>query len=144
MFRRSVKFLTISLSYQLATPNLRSHCCRLTKSVPPGLSPPESRPVTVVTMSSVMSTGDHSGGQSGYESRLAAVGARAYGCLERSTSITRSPVLVHCYPDWRTPPVSRFVIHITAVPRFPQSIRLWNVCARCSAVSYLWATVRYF
>ena len=137
MFSRSVKFLTISLSYQLATPNTRSHCCRLTKSVRPGLSPPESCHVTVVTVSPVMSIGENSGDQSGYEYRLAAVGSRAYRCLECSTSITRSPVLVHCYPGWRTPPVSRFVIHLTAVPSFPQISRLWNVCARCSAVSSL-------
>ena len=45
---------------------------------------------------------------SGYESRLPAVGVRASGCLERSTSITRSPVSVHRSPSWRTSPCLPF------------------------------------
>ena len=94
-------------------------------------------------MLSVISTGTKSGGWSGYESRLAAVVAQDSGCLARSTSITWSLVLVHCSPVCRTPPVSRSVIHITAVRSSPQSTRLWYVYDRCSTDSSLRATVRY-
>ena len=69
--------------------------------------PSRESPATDVTVSSVMSTGVRSGGRSGYESRLAAVGVWASGCLARSTSITLSPVFVHRSPGWRTTPVSR-------------------------------------
>ena len=63
--------------------------------------------------------------------------------MVHSTSITCSPVLVHRYSGYRTPPVSRFVIHLTAVRSLPRSTRLWYVCARCSADSSLRATVSY-
>ena len=88
------------------------------ESAPPGPSPPESRPTTAVTISSVMSTETISGGRSGYESRLAAVGGRASKCLVRSTSITLSPVFVHLSLVWSMPPVSLSVIHRTAVCSF--------------------------
>ena len=132
------------MSSPLAAPNLRSQCCRETESVPPSLAHPESRPATTFTMSSVMSTGVRSGGQSGYESQFSAVGVRASGCLERNTSITWSPVFMHHSLGWMTLPISLSVIQLTAVWSFLWSTRLWNVCARISSISSLLATVRYY
>ena len=88
----------------LATLNIRSQCYRLTKLVPPGPAPPERRPATSITVSSVMSTGTISGGQSRYVSRLAADGKLASGCLVHSTPITFSPVLVQCSSGCSKPP----------------------------------------
>ena len=140
---QSVKLPTISLSSPLAILNHSSQCCKLTNSVPPGPAPHESIPETSVTVSSVISTGTSSGGQSGYESRLAAVGARSSGCFARSTSITCFHVLVHCSPGCRTPPIPHSIIQLAAVRSFPRSTRPWYVCAWCSVDSYLWLTVRY-
>ena len=78
-----IKSPTINRSYPLAAPNRRSQCCSETDSVPPGPAPPESRPATAITMSSVMSIGVIYRGWAGYKSKIAAVGVRAYGCLER-------------------------------------------------------------
>ena len=121
----STKSPTINRSSPLAAPNRRSQCWSNTKSVPPGPAPPKSRPATAATVSSVISTGVSSRGRSVYDSRLAAVGVQAYGCLARSTSITRSPVFVQLSPGWRNPPVSRSVIYRTVVRSFPRSTRLW-------------------
>ena len=111
---------------------------------PPGPAPPESCLSTSVTVSLVILTRKSSGGQSGYESRLAAVGGRASGCLVCSTSITLSPVLVHRSAGWITPPVSWSAIHCTVVRSFPWSTRIWKVLALRSSVSSLWVVVRYF
>ena len=143
MLNHSVKLPTINLSSPIAAPNPRNQCYKLTEFVLPGLSLPESRPAIAVTVSSVMLTSTSSGGRSSYESRLATVGARASRCLIRSTSITRSPVLLYRSPGCRTPPIYRSVIHLTSVCSFPRSTRIWYVCTRCSSESSLWATVRY-
>ena len=143
MLNHSVKLPTINLSSPIAAPNPSNQCYKLTEFVLPGLSLPESRPAIAVTVSSVMLTSTSSGGRSSYESRLATVGARASRCLIRSTSITRSPVLLYRSPGCRTPPIYRSVIHLTSVCSFPRSTRIWYVCTRCSSESSLWATVRY-
>ena len=58
-------------------------------------------------------------------------------------SIALSPVLVHRSVGYITPPVSRSVIHRTAVWSFPRSTRIWHVLALCSSDSSLWAAVSY-
>ena len=96
LLSHSVKSATISRSSPLAALKRSIQCWRLTESDPPlGPAPPESRPATAVTVSLVIPTGMNSGGQSGYDSRLAAVGGRASVFLVRSTSITLFPVFVH-------------------------------------------------
>ena len=144
MINHYAKSTTISCRSLLATPKHRSQCWILTESAPPpGPAPPESCPATSVTVLSVMSTGMISGGRSGYVSRLSAVGVCASGCLVCSTYITLSPVVVHISNVCSMPPVSRSVIHLTAVRGFPLSTRLWKFLALCSSDFSLRAEVRY-
>ena len=91
---------------------------------PPSPAPVDRCLATSVTMYYVMSTGMISGGWSVYVSRLAADRVHTSGCLVRRTSITLSPVFLHSSSGCSNLPLSRSVIHRTAIHSFPQSDRL--------------------